>query len=198
MKNPKNHKLHTADYISLTVLLVSCLGIWLLLSGSVKYAILCGGVAFVLDALDGYIARKLGQTSDFGKQLDSMIDIINYPVFSALFIQLVLMPNIWGALVGFFVIATAILRLIRFNDSGFIKQNGKLYYRGLIVCHMSLIVALLVLLTKFISVPPIIIAIVILVAASLQLSSIKTRKTDALYFWVPVAIAIGAGALLWL
>lgn len=193
-----HHKLLPADYISLAVLLVSCIGIWLLLSGEIKYAIFCGGIAFALDALDGYVARKLKQTSEFGRQMDSMIDIVNYPVFSALFIQQVLMPNIWGVLVGFFVIATAILRLINFTTNGFIKHNGKLYYRGLVVCHVSLITALLVLVTHFIEIPQFVVAIVLLIVASLQLSNIKTRKTGMLYFWLPVAIFIGVGALLWL
>jgi len=170
----------------------------LLLNGFVKYAIVCSGIAFLLDALDGYIARKLNQTSEFGKQLDSMIDIVNYPIISALFIQLVLMPNFWGALVGFFVITTAILRLINFNKNGFIKHKNKLYYRGLVVCHVSLVIALLVLIVRFVDIPQIIIAIIILTVASLQLSNIKTRKTGALFFWIPVAIIIGIGALLWL
>lgn len=198
MKNKSRHKLLLADYISLLALLVGCIGIWLLLTGNIKFAIFCGGGAFALDALDGFMARKLKQSSEFGRQLDSMIDVINYPVFSAIFIQQVLMPNFWGALVGFFVIATAILRLVNFNENGFIKHNGKLYYRGLVVCHISLIVSILVLITNFVNIPQVIIALIILVAASLQLSNIKTRKTGALLFWLPVAALIGIGALLWL
>jgi len=192
------YKLLPADYVSLLALLVSCIGIWFLINGFVKFAIICGGAAFVFDALDGYIARRLNQSSEFGKQLDSMIDVINYPVASALFIQLVLMPNIWGALVGFFVIATGILRLVGFNKNGFIKHKNKLYYRGLVVCHISLITALLVLAVRFISIPQIVIALIILVPASLQLSSIRTRKTGALFVWIPVAVIVGIGALLWL
>lgn len=195
-KNNPRHKLLIADYISLTVLLVSCIGIWFLLNGQAKYAILFGGFAFVLDTLDGYVARKLKQSTEFGRQMDSMIDLINYPIFSALFIQLILIPNFWGALVGFFVIATAVLRLLDFNKNGHIKYKGRLYYRGLVVCHMSLITAALVLATHFINIPQIIIAVIILIAASLQLSNIKTRKTGALFFWIPIAVLIGIGALL--
>ncbi len=153
MQNKPRHKLQLADYISLAVLLSTCIGIHFLLTGHTKFAILCGGISFILDTLDGYAARKLNQSSEFGRQMDSMIDLITYPIFSALFIQLILIPNIWGALVGFFVIATAALRLLDFNNNGFIKHKGKLYYRGLVVCHISLITSLLVILTNLIQIP---------------------------------------------
>jgi hypothetical protein len=42
------------------------------------------------------------------------------------------------------------------------------------------------------------IALIISVFAVLQLSNLKTRKTGALLFWVPVSLLIAIGGLVWL
>src|SRR5207253_414437 len=44
-------------------------------------------VAFLGDGVDGYLARKLNQTSAFGERLDSLADLVSFglaPVFFAL------------------------------------------------------------------------------------------------------------------
>src|SRR5579884_3730088 len=38
------------------------------------------GVAFLLDGLDGRIARMTNTTSDFGRELDSLADVITFGV----------------------------------------------------------------------------------------------------------------------
>lgn len=74
-------------------------------------------VAMVGDALDGRIARLMGATSEFGAQLDSLADVINFGVIPALMVYLWAMSGTGGlgwALVLVFVMACA-LRLARFN-----------------------------------------------------------------------------------
>lgn len=74
-------------------------------------------VAMVGDALDGRIARLMGATSEFGAQLDSLADVINFGVVPALLIYLWALNGTGGlgwALVLVFVMACA-LRLARFN-----------------------------------------------------------------------------------
>ena len=74
-------------------------------------------VAAVLDGLDGKVARKMGISSEFGKQLDSLADLVSFGVAPAMLVfawQLadLGMPGIAAAMA--FVLCGA-LRLARFN-----------------------------------------------------------------------------------
>lgn len=75
------------------------------------------GIAMVLDGLDGRIARLMGATSEFGAQLDSLADVINFGVTPALIIYLWALSDSAGAgwaPVLLFAMCMA-LRLARFN-----------------------------------------------------------------------------------
>src|ERR1700748_1006837 len=60
------------------------------LQGSVQepqhfnYAAMAIGFAIPFDAIDGRIARMTGTTSEFGKELDSLADVINFGVAPSL------------------------------------------------------------------------------------------------------------------
>ncbi len=73
------------------------------------------GMAF--DALDGYVARLLKQTSRFGAELDSLCDAITFtvaPVFIMLSLTNVfLLRFLWG--IGVLFMLCGLLRLARFN-----------------------------------------------------------------------------------
>ncbi len=87
------------------------------------------GVAVLLDGLDGRIARMTGTTSDFGRELDSLADVITFGVAPALLAWLWgfhLLPAMEYAearrnLLGFGLVATFLFlsagaaRLARFN-----------------------------------------------------------------------------------
>ena len=81
-------------------------------------------VAMVADALDGRIARLMGATSEFGAQLDSLADVINFGVTPALIVYLWALGDTGGlgwALVLVFAMSCA-LRLARFNTALGIEQ----------------------------------------------------------------------------
>jgi CDP-diacylglycerol--serine O-phosphatidyltransferase len=89
----------------------------LALTGRWELAIAAGGVAMLLDGLDGRIARLMGATSEFGAQLDSLADVINFGVTPAVIVYLWALGGSGGlgwALVLLFVMCCA-LRLARFN-----------------------------------------------------------------------------------
>ncbi len=73
------------------------------------------GMAF--DVLDGHIARMTKQTSQFGKELDSLCDVITFgvaPIFIMFTYNEVFQPRLlWG--IGALFAVSAILRLARFN-----------------------------------------------------------------------------------
>jgi CDP-diacylglycerol--serine O-phosphatidyltransferase len=192
-----------AGLVSLTSLLASWAAIIYLLSGDAKLAIVLASIAFQLDALDGFLARKLGKASEFGRQLDSMVDLINYSLLAALVTQQLLLPGVLGFISGFFILAFGILRLISFNIKGYTEEGDIRYYRGIVTCHLSLATLVIYVAQKRLPIDSLpyadwIIAFILIALSIGQLSQIKTRKTGALLFWIPVSIAIGIGALIWL
>jgi CDP-diacylglycerol--serine O-phosphatidyltransferase len=75
------------------------------------------GIAFILDALDGRIARMTGTASAFGVELDSLADVISFglaPSVLAFAWGLSELGRLgWAA--GFIYVSAAALRLARFN-----------------------------------------------------------------------------------
>ena len=89
------------------------------------------GFAFVLDMLDGRIARMTGTTSAFGVEFDSLADVISFGVAPAI------LSFKWGLeplgqigwAAGFLFVSAAAVRLARFNiQSG---TQDKRYFVGL-------------------------------------------------------------------
>ncbi|GED15876.1 CDP-diacylglycerol--serine O-phosphatidyltransferase [Aneurinibacillus migulanus] len=84
-----------------------------------SYAAIMVIIGMVLDGLDGRLARMLNAQSDFGKELDSLSDIVTFGVAPALIMYVVLLQDMgWIGilLTGLFPICGA-LRLARFNSA---------------------------------------------------------------------------------
>lgn len=80
------------------------------------YLILLGAL---MDALDGRVARFLGQASDFGMQLDSLCDAISFCCAPGLLIYFWQLKKIgfFGLVICAFFLLAGLLRLARFNLS---------------------------------------------------------------------------------
>ncbi|MFU8895827.1 MAG: CDP-alcohol phosphatidyltransferase family protein [Gammaproteobacteria bacterium] len=111
-------------------------------------------IAMVLDGLDGRVARMTSTESEFGKQYDSLADMVSFGLAPALVFYL------WGAehleelgwlwgklgwLVAFFFAVAAALRLARYNS----RQGSadKRYFEGLPSPSAAAVVAGLVWLS---------------------------------------------------
>jgi CDP-diacylglycerol--serine O-phosphatidyltransferase len=99
--------------------------------GELKSAALFIGFAFVLDALDGRIARLTGTTSAFGLEFDSLADVVSFGVAPAILsFQWGLQPlGRIGWAAGFLFVAAAAVRLARFNIQA--PTQDKRYFVGL-------------------------------------------------------------------
>jgi CDP-diacylglycerol--serine O-phosphatidyltransferase len=188
----------SAGTVTLMSLLSAWTSIYFILEGNAKLAIAFSVLAFLLDTLDGFLARKLGTSSEFGRYLDSMVDAISYSLLSALVTERLLIPNIFGFFIGFLILACGILRLVLFTIKGFKEEGSKLYYTGIITPHLSLAVALIFLVSKVISVPEFVSGIILVLLALGQLSTIKTLKTGVLLFWIPASMLLAIGSFIWL
>jgi CDP-diacylglycerol--serine O-phosphatidyltransferase len=83
-------------------------------------------IAAVFDTFDGLVARGLGATSEFGKEYDSLADVVTFGCAPAVLVYawgLHVLGNL-GAGVSFLFLAAVSLRLARFN-----VMTGKTDYR---------------------------------------------------------------------
>jgi len=74
--------------------------------------------AFIFDILDGRVARLGGQESPFGREFDSLADVVSFGVAPALLLfKIVLyeLPNRVGWIIAFCYLACGALRLARFS-----------------------------------------------------------------------------------
>lgn len=76
-------------------------------------------VAVVIDGLDGKVARKFHSASEFGKQLDSLCDLVSFGVAPAVLLYALSLAdfNLIGLTVTILFIVCGALRLARFNIS---------------------------------------------------------------------------------
>lgn len=83
-------------------------------------------IAAVFDTFDGMIARGLGATSEFGKEYDSLADVVTFGTAPAVLVYawgLHTLHNLGGGIAFLFLVSVS-LRLARFN-----VMTGKTDYR---------------------------------------------------------------------
>lgn len=90
------------------------------------------GVAFILDGLDGRVARRLNATSEFGREFDSLSDVVVFGVAPAImvfrwgFLQTM---DEFGFICAYLYVVCAATRLARFNITT--TEEPKSYFEGL-------------------------------------------------------------------
>jgi len=103
-----------------------------------------------IDKLDGFYARKYGEPSWIGRQLDSFLDSFIYLIPGGILFYVDIGPNpMVGAFVGFVVIAFGGLRLIRYAEEGLGEEGDVSFYRGLTVVHINTVVVANYLLIQY-------------------------------------------------
>lgn len=112
-------KAKLAHLVSFTTLTVAVASITLAIEGNLKAAGVLILVGYLLDGVDGEIARRLRGASDFGTQLDSLVDIVHFGVATSVLIgQHVRSGPIGGLPIWVFLslyMVCASFRLARFN-----------------------------------------------------------------------------------
>lgn len=82
------------------------------------YATKCIGLAIILDGLDGRIARRLNATSAFGREFDSLSDLVAFGVAPALLVYSWAFTRTvedFGMVAAFVFVVCGATRLARFN-----------------------------------------------------------------------------------
>lgn len=102
-------------------------------------------LAAICDGLDGRIARYTGTTSDFGKEYDSLSDLVSFGVAPAVLAYLwALKPfGRLGWLAAFMYTVCGALRLARFNVEATRKKS--IFFKGLPIPTAGFFIASLIL-----------------------------------------------------
>jgi CDP-diacylglycerol---serine O-phosphatidyltransferase len=126
--------LKIADIFTVGNLCCGILSILLAIDGFFDLSALLVFLAMVLDVLDGKIAGLMHQKNLFGKQIDSMSDLVSFGVAPAILFYSLSSPGALGVILALFFVACGMLRLARYNISegtGFegvpITVNGVLF-----------------------------------------------------------------------
>ena len=109
----------TPNLITFTSLSCAFSAILLAIDRNLTFAGVLILVGYVADALDGEVARRMGVASDFGKHLDSIVDVVNFGVAPAVLLfqhlrEFPLSP-ILAWLGGLLFLLGGAFRLARFN-----------------------------------------------------------------------------------
>lgn len=129
-------------------------------------------LSVLMDSLDGKVARKFKANSDFGKELDSLSDVISFGLAPAVLIYVFVFDSLlpfWGIWIsGFFAMCGA-LRLARFN----VLSNTD-YFVGVPITFAGGFMALLILFID--KIPWHVYPISMLILGALMVSSVQVPK----------------------
>ena len=110
---------HIPNLLTALNLLTGVLGIINVFEGNYQHTIYFVMIAGIFDFLDGFTAKLLQATSSFGKELDSLADMVTFGVLPALFLfkWAALTPNNfhWLAYSSALIPVFAAFRLAKFN-----------------------------------------------------------------------------------
>jgi CDP-diacylglycerol--serine O-phosphatidyltransferase len=154
--------------LSLLALAAAVAAIILLLQDQLIPALLFLLVGFILDMVDGPIARKYGAESRQGATLDMITDIPLYLIFPAILLFRFGVPA-W--LLGLFVLA-GVFRLVRFTLLGHLDKKGQLYYQGVPVYYSHS----LILFYLFLPMPSLLLAVLVVALTLLMISRFPVYK----------------------
>ena len=119
-----------ANILTLTNAFFGCCAVVMLFSGNFNLAVACIIISLLADFLDGFAARKYGSSSELGKQLDSLADVISFGVVPGVTVFTLLNGNrilnteelfssfgIFDILpfIAFLIPVFSVLRLAKFN-----------------------------------------------------------------------------------
>jgi CDP-diacylglycerol--serine O-phosphatidyltransferase len=121
------------------------LAILLAMRGDVQYAALCLIACVACDGLDGLLARRLGVSSPFGAQMDSLADMCAFGIAAPVVLYASLagtVPAAAAAVACALVAACAAIRLARYNIT---PHDGR-FFAGVPTTAAAAVLALAVLI----------------------------------------------------
>ena len=161
----------SANILTMLNLSSGCLALILLMNGYASLGAVLIFTAALFDMYDGKVARSLNVTSDFGKQLDSLADLISFGVAPALLIYQNILSeySVAGIPLTVMYILCGAIRLARYNVTTFTGS-----FQGLPIPVAGCILALAFISRSFI--PSVLFMLFLLTLSVLMIGTFKVKK----------------------
>ncbi|MDR7072839.1 CDP-diacylglycerol--serine O-phosphatidyltransferase [Fictibacillus barbaricus] len=117
----KKVKAQSANFLTLINLSLGALALLFMINNDLKIGFILIFLAGLFDRFDGMVARKLNIESEFGKQLDSLCDLISFGIAPAFLIYQAVLHQfgVPGMIFTIIFIVCGAIRLARFNITEF-------------------------------------------------------------------------------
>jgi CDP-diacylglycerol--serine O-phosphatidyltransferase len=153
--------------------------------GKWDYAAIMVIAGMLLDGLDGRVARMLNAQSEFGKELDSLSDIITFGVAPAfiMYVEILSDFGIWGWIITAIFPICGALRLARFN----VQSGIPGYFIGLPITAAGGILATFALYYGSLPTPILIIGMLglsFLMVSNIKYPSFKTLGIPKFVYYI--------------
>jgi CDP-diacylglycerol---serine O-phosphatidyltransferase len=168
--------------------------------GNFDWAALLVIIGMLLDGLDGRVARMLNAQSEFGKELDSLSDVISFGVAPAFIMYGVVLHEMgWvGTVITAIFPICGALRLARFN----VATGSPNYFIGLPITAAGGVLATLALYHDLLPAPHITLPLFMVFLAYLMVSNVKYPNfkkvgiPKSTYYIVPLILLIVLGTFM--
>lgn len=103
--------------------------------------------SYIMDMLDGRVARALHGDSKLGIELDSFADWMSFGIAPAYIMFRMILKDLgfWGYAIAFFYVLCGLLRLARFNLKALADENSHEHFQGLPIPGAAGVIIALVL-----------------------------------------------------
>ncbi|GAE31654.1 CDP-diacylglycerol--serine O-phosphatidyltransferase [Halalkalibacter hemicellulosilyticus] len=167
----KKIKSQIANALTLVNLCLGAFAIIYVIQNQLHIALLFITIAALCDRLDGAAARRFNAVSDFGKQLDSLSDLVSFGVAPAFLIFQASLNSFGlpGMFLTIFFILCGAIRLARFNVT-----TPKFHFVGLPITAAGCILTLQILIVPYL--PSYFFMFLTLILSILMISTFKVRK----------------------
>lgn len=157
--------------LTIANLILGLAAIMLAFNSSMSDAALLVVIGMVLDGLDGRVARLLHAESEFGKELDSLSDIVTFGVAPAIIMYETALSGIGftGILIAILFPVCGALRLARFN----VQKTTSRYFVGLPITAAGGILATMALYRNLLSSSGFVLPIAMVLLALLMVSQVR-------------------------
>ncbi|UCB57542.1 MAG: CDP-diacylglycerol--serine O-phosphatidyltransferase [Candidatus Omnitrophota bacterium] len=178
---------YMANVITAANLLFGAMSIFLSVRGSYIPAAWIIFFSIIFDIADGKVARMSKEVSEFGKQFDSLADLISFVVAPSVLVFTLNCPKffLWRLLVCLIAVFCGAFRLARFNTES--EEKSLLFFNGLPTPGFGALVASIVLIYyKYnLHIEPRIVSVIVAILAMMMVSGIKypTFKNVSLFQW---------------
>lgn len=139
-------------------------------------------VSVLLDGLDGQVARMNASASEFGKELDSLVDVVAFGIAPSLlgYIFICRTFHVWATIALFGYLLSSVMRLAKYNITP--KEKMRNYFYGLPTTISGGVIASFILLyRKYARLPPsLIFFVLVILLAFLMVSRIRYLNLDGL------------------